>query len=48
MRLRANGFEVETAANGREALVKLAAAQPQLLITDLRMEEMDGIVSPKL
>jgi len=34
---------VETAANGREALVKLAAAQPQLLITDLRMEEMDGM-----
>ncbi len=43
MRLRANGFEVETAANGREALMKLAAAQPQLLITDLRMEEMDGM-----
>ncbi len=34
---------METAASGREALAKVAAAQPQLLVTDLRMEEMDGM-----
>ncbi len=43
LRLEANGFDVDTAANGREALARLAEVQPQVLVTDLRMDEMDGM-----
>ena len=43
LRLEANGFDVDTAANGREALARLAESQPQVLVTDLRMDEMDGM-----
>jgi two-component system chemotaxis response regulator CheY len=35
---------VETAANGREGLSKLAAGlKPHLILTDLNMPQMDGI-----
>ena len=43
LRLRANGYQLETATSGEEALGKLEAVQPQLLITDLRMDGMDGL-----
>jgi len=37
------GYEVVTAASGREALDVLAEAQPQLALLDIAMPEMDGI-----
>lgn len=43
MRLKAAGFTVGTAANGRQALARLPTFQPQLIITDLRMAGMDGL-----
>lgn len=42
LRLKANGFQVETAGSGRQALGIISTLQPHLIITDLRMEEMDG------
>ena len=36
------GFEAHSAANGREALAKLQEAPYHLVVTDLRMPEMDG------
>lgn len=41
--LKRAGYEVETAANGREALAKIDAGDFQLMITDWEMPEMDGI-----
>jgi diguanylate cyclase (GGDEF)-like protein len=41
--LRRAGYEVETAANGQEALSKLEGGRFPLLITDWEMPEMDGI-----
>src|SRR5574338_471482 len=43
MRLAAEGFMVVTAASGEEALGKLRSNPPDVLITDLRMEGMDGM-----
>ena len=43
MRLRAAGYSVETAESGEQALARLAAVQPQLVVTDLRMKSPDGI-----
>jgi len=40
--LQANGFEVETALTGAEALKRLMTRRPDLLITDIMMPEMDG------
>lgn len=42
MYLQAEGFSVETAANGREALDKVRQAKPDLLVLDLMMPEVDG------
>ncbi|MBV9131550.1 MAG: response regulator, partial [Chloroflexi bacterium] len=42
MYLQAEGFTVETAANGREALEKVKVAKPDLLVLDLMMPEIDG------
>jgi len=42
MYLQAEGFTVETAANGREALEKVRVAKPDLLVLDLMMPEVDG------
>src|SRR5947209_8410147 len=36
------GFKVETAYNGSEALRKFAAARPALIVLDLMVPEMDG------
>src|SRR5437764_15233438 len=42
MYLQAEGFTVETASNGREALEKVRIAKPDLLVLDLMMPEVDG------
>jgi two-component system chemotaxis response regulator CheY len=42
--LKNAGFEVETGANGREGIAKLAAGlRPNIILTDLNMPEMDGV-----
>ena len=43
MRLQKEGFTVVEAASGEEALGKLAASTPELVITDMRMGGMDGL-----
>ena len=43
VRLKTAGYEVTTAANGDEALAALATVRPQIIITDVRMEGMDGM-----
>jgi DNA-binding NarL/FixJ family response regulator len=40
--LRSEGYEVATARSGRDALVSLAEAVPDLIISDVRMPGMDG------
>jgi DNA-binding response OmpR family regulator len=40
--LRGNGFEVCEAANGREALDLLTGFDPDVILTDLMMPEIDG------
>ena len=40
--LRAEGYEVVTSRNGREALVRVAESVPDLVISDIRMPGMDG------
>jgi DNA-binding NarL/FixJ family response regulator len=40
--LKAEDYEVSTARSGREALVKLAGAVPDLVVSDIRMPGMDG------
>jgi CheY-like chemotaxis protein len=41
--LRRGAYECLTAGGGREALVILARDRPDLILTDLRMPEMDGL-----
>ena len=41
--LKASGYEVESAGNGREALVLFEEHPPDMVITDLAMPEMDGL-----
>ncbi len=36
------GYEVETAANGSECLVKLCSGLPDFLVTDIDMPRMNG------
>ncbi len=43
LRLGAAGYAVTTARDGREALGKLEATQPHLIITDLRMDGLNGL-----
>lgn len=41
--LLAEGFEIIEAENGRDGLSKAVANQPDMIMTDLLMPEMDGI-----
>ncbi|MCX6558226.1 MAG: sigma-54 dependent transcriptional regulator [Candidatus Aminicenantes bacterium] len=41
--LQENGFEVMTAATGREALEKIQGACPDLVLLDLRLPDIDGM-----
>jgi len=43
IRLSASGYEVITAESGAQALAQLSVTRPQLVITDLRMDGMDGL-----
>ena len=43
IRLRAENYEVEAAENGVAALAALARVRPDLVLTDLRMDQLDGI-----
>ncbi len=40
--LKAEDYEVSTARSGREALLQLAEAVPDLIVSDIRMPGMDG------
>lgn len=37
------GYEIATAANGREGLQIMSAFRPEIVFTDIYMPEMDGI-----
>ena len=41
--LEREGYEVATASNGAEALEAVAAAPPDLVVTDINMPDVDGI-----
>ena len=41
--LQRKGFRVYEAANGREALACLPEVEPDVIVTDVMMPEMDGI-----
>lgn len=41
--LERQGYQVETATNGRQALDKIRANRPDLLVSDVMMPEMDGL-----
>jgi len=43
MRLESRGYRVTTAENGRDALKRLEEGRPDLVLSDLRMDEMDGM-----
>ena len=42
MALRFQGFEVETAATGEQALAAAAAFKPQLMVLDIMLPDMEG------
>lgn len=41
--LEEDGYEVETAGSGQEALDKVAERAPDLIVLDIRMEDMTGL-----
>jgi two-component system response regulator GlrR len=43
LRLQSEGFDIETVDSGVKAISKLTGFQPHLMITDLRMDDMDGL-----
>src|SRR4051794_33621313 len=43
MRLQAAGYAVTAVESGEAALAALAVARPQVVVTDLRMQGMDGM-----
>jgi two-component system response regulator GlrR len=43
IRLKANSYEVTAVDNGQRALASIAANRPDLVLTDLRMDGMDGM-----
>jgi len=48
MLLKANGYEVITACDGREGLTKAKNERPDLIILDVMMPEIDGFEVCKL
>jgi DNA-binding NarL/FixJ family response regulator len=46
--LESHGFVTETAANGVEALARIAAAPPDLVLLDVMMPELDGIAALRI
>ena len=43
IRLKAGGYDTELAGSGAEALQRIAVCTPQLVLSDLKMEGMDGL-----
>jgi len=43
IRLRSAGYQVDCAQDGAQALAKIMAVRPHLVLTDLRMDGMDGM-----
>ena len=43
IRLKANGYDVAAVESGQKALASIAASRPDLVLTDLRMDGMDGM-----
>src|SRR5205085_4660418 len=43
MRLSAAGYDVTAVESGEAALASLAVSRPQVVVTDLRMQGMDGM-----
>lgn len=43
IRLQRSGYQVETAASGKKALALLEHLRPALVLTDLRMDDLDGL-----
>ncbi|MGE5617270.1 MAG: sigma 54-interacting transcriptional regulator [Bacillota bacterium] len=43
IRLKANGYDVTAVDSGARALASIGASRPDLVLTDLRMEGMDGM-----
>src|SRR3989442_7826284 len=43
MRLTAAGYAVTAVASGEAALAALSVSRPQVVVTDLRMQGMDGM-----
>lgn len=41
--LQEEGYSVDTAASGREALAKIESDRPDLVVLDVRMEDMTGL-----
>lgn len=46
--LTLEGYQVDSAANGKEALEKLSSLKPDVVLTDYLMPEMDGITLCKI
>jgi DNA-binding NarL/FixJ family response regulator len=46
--LEVHGFVIDTAANGIEALERVAAAPPDLVLLDVMMPELDGIAALRI
>lgn len=45
--LKKNGYEADTASNGREALLALESVHYDLVLMDVQMPEMDGVEATK-
>jgi adenylate cyclase len=48
MRLEANGYRVETAADGEEGLAKAHDLKPDLILLDIMMPKLDGISAVRM